>query len=138
MIGMTYKAVNMTFIVQIGGAHQSQRGMIDVVHERGLDERRQSVRRLRRIYHRLQEDRHERLDFRVADDLAELLEGDPREVVVEADNDGVGRAGAGELARALGSELLKDVRVMQPPPGFKDYREFIASFLTKGGPADGR
>ena len=49
--------------------------MINVMHEGGLDKCRQSVRSLRRIYHGFQEDRDKRLDLRVADDFAELLEG---------------------------------------------------------------
>ena len=75
MIGMTYKEVNTESIVQIDGSYQSQRGVIDVVHERSFDEGSQSIRRLRRIHHRLQEDRHKGLDFGVADNLAELLQG---------------------------------------------------------------
>lgn len=75
----------------------------------------------------------------VLTDLAELLEGDARDVVVAADNDAVGRSGAEDLAWALGSELFREVRVLPPlPPGVKDLRQLVASALAAGGLADGR
>lgn len=68
----------------------------------------------------------------IPDDLAELLGGDSRAVVVAADNDAVGRRGAEELARILGSTLAREVGVLPPlPPGIKDLRQFVASFYSK-------
>ena len=47
--------------------------------------------------------------------------------------------GAEELAGELGAELGRVVRVLPPlPPGVKDLRQLVASFLTEGGPSDGR
>ncbi len=48
----------------------------------------------------------------------------PREIVVVADADDVGRTGADELARQM-RLVCRLVRVILPPPEFKDVREWV-------------
>ena len=55
----------------------------------------------------------------------------PNEIIVVGDGDEPGRLGARELARQL-VVLVKSVRVVLPPDGIKDAREWVRSGLTQG------
>jgi hypothetical protein len=69
----------------------------------------------------------------VLPDLVELLIGTPREILVAADNDLVGREGAVDLASGLERALGRDVLVMPPlPRGVKDYRALRALGVDDG------
>jgi len=60
-------------------------------------------------------------------DLAILLNDEPAEIVIVADNDseGAGKRGAKQLADDLSDVLKKPVNVMAPPSQFKDLREYL-------------
>lgn len=72
--------------------------------------------------------------------LADLLRDDAREIVVAGENDQKpddswpGRAGAEKVSRTLADRLGRPVKLLMPPPGFKDLREFLAA--TKEGQTD--
>jgi hypothetical protein len=63
--------------------------------------------------------------------LVELVQRKrPREVVLVADADEAGRAGAGNLASAL-LVYAPAVRIIEPPAGLKDAREWLQSGATR-------
>jgi hypothetical protein len=66
------------------------------------------------------------------DDLAILLKDEPAEIVMVADNDseGVGRAGAEQLATRLSNALNKPIMTMAPPEQYKDLREYLSEKTT--------
>jgi hypothetical protein len=71
-----------------------------------------------------------------ADDLAELLDGDPREVVVfrERDDcpDGSWPGDPRPFARRLERELGRPVRAQLPPDPFENVRAFVMDRLGSG------
>lgn len=55
----------------------------------------------------------------------------PLRLVLFADGDGPGLAGADRLADGL-TKYAREVRVVAPPPGFKDLRDWVRAGATRG------